>query len=423
MAQGALRDILMRGNDSYLQKVMGLWNNELCAEHDGTICSFPSLSVKLDDIDLYPRLFARNVLNVVRAAKYAGYGATGVLTAAGLVVTGGAAGPFAAALGKMGLLGAAGTGTAISTLSGAALTNASLAAIGGTIATGTAVITAVGGGLGGIQGGVIASRYHSDDPSFTIRALNDIHSDQRTIYINGFMEQLDETFEEWTKPQLAIDPNQRVYGVTWSSKTKFELGTTFAQGVGTKIGIAALKDIAKRGGKTVAKGLNPLFLLDAIGDLIGNPWHTSMVRAAQAGVQLAEALSRTSDKQYTLVGHSLGCRVIYYALEALSTKREKYVTNVVLLGGAVGRKDHDGWTRALDAVSGKILNCYSSQDMILDRLYRTANAGLSDPIGVRPIELINPKLVNINCTDFIESHMTWKPKYTKVIDRIRESGA
>ena len=60
------------------------------------------------------------------------------------------------ALGAAGLLGAAGTGTAIASLSGAALTSASCAAITGTIAGSTAVV-ATGGAVAGAIGGKIAA--------------------------------------------------------------------------------------------------------------------------------------------------------------------------------------------------------------------------------------------------------------------------
>ena len=55
-------------------------------------------------------------------------------------------------LGTIGLLGAAGTGTVISTLSGAALTIASCAAVTGTIASTTATITTAGAVIGGVVG-------------------------------------------------------------------------------------------------------------------------------------------------------------------------------------------------------------------------------------------------------------------------------
>jgi hypothetical protein len=86
------------------------------------------------------------------------------------VATGGTAlafaGPIAGAVGATGLLGAAGTGTAISSLTGVALTKASLAALGGGtlaaggggMAAGTMVIAAGGAAVGGgVAGGIAAA--------------------------------------------------------------------------------------------------------------------------------------------------------------------------------------------------------------------------------------------------------------------------
>ena len=72
------------------------------------------------------------------------------------LATGGLAAPaFAAAMGGAGLLGAAGTGTLISTLHGCALTSASLASITGSVAGGTAVITGASAAAGTAAGAAI----------------------------------------------------------------------------------------------------------------------------------------------------------------------------------------------------------------------------------------------------------------------------
>jgi hypothetical protein len=109
-----------------LKTLSTFYNNELCAEHDGTVADFELLGAKLEDLADYQKIFVRKRVNLASAGLYAGYSAAGVLTVAAVAYTGGVgAGPVAAALGKMGLLGVAGTGTAISSLSGAALTSAS----------------------------------------------------------------------------------------------------------------------------------------------------------------------------------------------------------------------------------------------------------------------------------------------------------
>lgn len=94
---------------------------------------------------------------------------TGALACTGIGLF--AAAPIACFLGGAGALGAASTGTVISTLSGVALTNASLAAIGGGavaaggsgIIGGTAVIATTAGVIGATSGGIIAKKTTKDD--------------------------------------------------------------------------------------------------------------------------------------------------------------------------------------------------------------------------------------------------------------------
>jgi len=130
-----------------------------------------------------------------------------------------------------------------------------------------------------------------------------------------------------------------------------------------------------------------------------------MFRAARTGVQLAEAISRTTGQKFTLVGHSLGARVIYYALEALSTKDTLFVDNVILLGGAIGRKDKEGWERAANAVSGKIYNCFSKQDKILRLLQNPPKSPTAEHVIRERCDFLNPcggvlqepQILNLKC--------------------------
>jgi hypothetical protein len=79
-----------------------------------------------------------------------------IIIGAVTLATGGVAAPaIAAAMGAGGLLGAAGTGTLISTLHGCALTSASLASITGSVAGGTAVITGASAAAGTAAGAAI----------------------------------------------------------------------------------------------------------------------------------------------------------------------------------------------------------------------------------------------------------------------------
>jgi hypothetical protein len=407
--------------NSAFSKIDQSWNNELCAEHDGTIASFSSLSKKLDDISEYESLFVREQRNLAKPAKHAAYAGVGVglVSAAAIIGSGGTAGPIAAAMGNMGVLGASGTGAAIAGLNGAALTSASLAAIGGSVATGTMIVTASGAALGGALGGVLANKFHGDDTSFAIKKLRDVKgSEDKTIFVNGFTQKNETNFHDWQAEQLFAGLKHSTYGVTWDSKSNASLGAAFAGGVGKKGAQVALAALAKKGGIKAAAKMGPAASLALVSDLISNPWHSAMLRAAQAGAQLAESISRTTGQKFNLVGHSLGCRVIFYTLCALGTKSNKYINDVILLGGAVGKDDEKGWLNATSAIEGTLYNCFSKEDMVLRRLYETANAKLTKPVGYYPIPFNLPKVINIDCTHLVDSHMTWKNNYADILSEI-----
>jgi len=179
----------------WISKLSDNWKDMYCAQHNGTIADFKTLSKRVKTLDKYPDLLEPKHTNMKKTTTIT----AGVLTTAGVValtlVTGGAA-ATAVAAGKLGLLGAASTGTAISTLSGAALTSASLAAIGGSVAAGTTIIAAIGVGLGGYAGGVIANKYAGEDKYFGIH-IKRKKSTNNTIFINGLLQQKNVTFNDW----------------------------------------------------------------------------------------------------------------------------------------------------------------------------------------------------------------------------------
>lgn len=142
-----------------------------------------------------------------------------------------------------------------------------------------------------------------------------------------------------------------------------------------------------------------------------------MVKAGSTGALLADILSRTKGERFTLVGHSLGCRVIFYALEAMLSKKECVIDDVILLGGAVGNQSND-WERVLNNISGKIYNCFSKNDSVLDKLYTTSTAFTSNPIGFYPIETRHRKIQNIDCSNIVNGHLDWKEKYSLIYKKL-----
>ena len=394
------------------------WDEKFCSEHDGSIASFAKLDIKLSNLADYKFIFERDSVNLVRATKIGVGTIAGVAIFAPLAVL---AGPsIAAAVGGTGLLGAAGTGTAISSLSGAALTSASLAAIGGgTMAAGTIVITATGAALGAYQGGVVSNSYFGAVNHFDIRRIQ-IGNKHAVIVVNGFMSEGKDDVSDWMEHLESHFPRNTWYHTDWESKNLHKLGALISKAP-KAAGMEIAKEIAKRAVKSAPKKIGPLAITSHLTDVVANPWHVSMVKAQLTGIMLADAIARTPGWRFTLAGHSLGARVIYYTLEALSTKNKPIIENVYLLGGAVGggKKDSEGWEQALKSVKRRLYNCYSKNDGVLKYMYQGANGYSSEPIGYVGLQIDHDKKVDFDCTALVDRHTEWKQNFGEILTQLK----
>ena len=406
--------------DGFYGKLKEGWASECCAEHDGTIPNFERLDMKLDDIEDYEEVFRRTKWNLARAGKIGGAVVGSAVVFAPLSFF--AAPAIASTLGSLGLLGAAGTGTAISTLHGAALTSASLAAIGGGygMAGGVVLVTAAGTALGARKGAVIANNYFGAVKDFDITQVRD-GKNPPVIFINGFLSQKEPRKDkEWKKAVKQDFGKHAWYQTNWESKNLYEIGKLISGEGGLAAFKAFVTKMAKRASKKAGSKINPLNWATMVADLFGNPWHSAMVKACMTGLLLADIIARSKTRTgFILMGHSLGARVAYYCLEALSTKDRKYIKDVYLLGGAVDRKDDDGWVKAASAVKGNIYNCYSRNDDVLRWLYQPANAFISDPIGLDDITAPVDNLWNIDATALVDGHMEYKKMFPEIMEVIR----
>ncbi len=108
-------------------------------------------------------------------------------------------------------------------------------------------------------------------------------------------------------------------------------------------------------------------VLTKLSYLIDNPWTSSLARADLAGLILADSLvdRNLGVRPVTLVGFSLGSRVIFACLKELA-KKGAYglVQNVYMFGSPIiTRKDE--YLKAKTVVSGRFVNGYATNDWIL----------------------------------------------------------
>ena len=111
-------------------------------------------------------------------------------------------------------------------------------------------------------------------------------------------------------------------------------------------------------------------VLTKLAYLIDNPWAVSLDRADAAGLILADSLidRNLGVRPITLVGFSIGSRVIFSCLRELANKGAYgLVQNVYLFGSPIVAKKED-YLRARTVVSGRFVNGYASNDWILGTL-------------------------------------------------------
>lgn len=230
------------------------------------------------------------------------------------------------------------------------------------------------------------SPYRADSvESFDILRQTERSAGPRVVCINGFLGQSDDRFQDWVAPAERLFPGLTRYGVRWESRRGGSAG-----------------DLAKM------IGWEALLALRTYGLSVPWAWLHTALKAEDTGRMLANVLMRAPRQQFVLCGHSLGARVIYYALTELAERsRLDIVRTAHLMGGAVGVGGRRDWQKAMSACQGGITNYYSANDSVLKILYQPAMGFMSDPIGRNPL----PGARNIDVSSTVPGHDAYKRSF------------
>lgn len=366
-----------------------------CAEHIHEIPSFETLESKVDSLDGYVPWLQFERFNAGRASKIAAASVAGVAVVGPLAFI--AAPAIGGAIGVYGSLsGAAATSHGLAVLGGG-----SLAAGGFGIAGGTAVVTAAGVGLGGVSGASVARAYVGSDKSFGFEKV--AAGDETTvIFANGFLSEGQSGWGDWEHLVRQRYPNATVYRLTWGAKELKSLTSIIGPGA-MQLSDKAVGALAMRAAKGAARRLGPLSAAFTAASLAKNPWHVARTRASMTGAVVADAIVRADLRSVTLVGFSLGGRVMTAAAESLATRREEEprIQAMHLLGAAVGTRRN--WHVIESAVEETIWNYHSENDRVLSGLYRLAEAG-TEAIGSVGIPKPSRKIKNVNVSRKVDAH-------------------
>lgn len=228
------------------------------------------------------------------------------------------------------------------------------------------------------------------------------------ITISGWRSEDKDNYKDWETSILKLYPDREWFHLEWNSEKipfidesyEFNTLTTIPKTI-KKYGFKTLIFLSPLGGLTPITSSAISVLTKEKNVLINNYWHLAVRNSNHTGECLAKVLNACIHKNFILVGHSLGSRVIYNCLTYLIERGlDSNIQEVHLLGGAVG-SDKTKWSSKTLIVKNKIYNYFSENDSVLKIAYR-ASMLTKHPIGLSKIE--NRKVINIDTSRLIKGH-------------------
>jgi hypothetical protein len=346
----------------------------------------------------------------------------GLATAAGaaiLGVSGGMAAPLVAS----------GVG---SVMGGLGLGATAAAGYLGSVAGSTLLVGGLFGAYGGRMTGQMMDKYAREVEDFEFLP---VHSDKKTsedeekgaqeasdhdhklrvtICISGWLTEKNEV----TKPWRVIGTGAEVFALKWELEALLNLGHAMDGLVGSAAWGYAQKEIIKRTiFADLMSALWPIGLLK-VARVLDNPFSVAKARADKAGEVLADALINRAqgERPVTLIGYSLGARVIYSCLKALADRKAFGLVEHAVIMGAPTPSDSPDWRILRTAVSGRLVNVYSQNDYLLGFMYRTSAlqygvAGLEPIRGLAGVE-------NVDVSEDVDGHTRYRFLVGSILKKI-----
>ncbi|GKZ18022.1 hypothetical protein AbraIFM66951_006598 [Aspergillus brasiliensis] len=284
-------------------------------------------------------------------------------------------------------------------------------------AGGTALI-ASGATLTGSTIGLRASQRRTGPvQTFEYRPLHNNKRVNLIITVAGWMTG---KVDDVRLPFSTVDPIMGdLYAVLWEPEMLRSMGDTINI-LATEALTQGLQQVL---GQTVLVALMaslqlPL-VLTKLSYLIDNPWNVSLTRANAAGLILADSLRdhNLGKRPVTLLGYSLGSRVIFSCLKELADKgAHGLVQNVYLFGSPIVA-NRDEYLKARSVVSGRFVNGFASNDWILGYLFRATSGGIMRVAGLAPVEGV-PGLENFDVTKIVNGHMDYRAAIPRLLKEV-----
>ncbi|KAI8979612.1 hypothetical protein BDF20DRAFT_521103 [Mycotypha africana] len=285
--------------------------------------------------------------------------------------------------------------------------------------TGIALITGGATLAGGRMGAKGMSKRTKQIQTFEFVPVQVDENVNCIISITGWLPNQEK--DESSLPFSTLDPLMGDhYHLYWEPEMLEALGGAFKIFATEAVTFSIQQALAHTIMGTLLAGLAWPLALTKLGYMVDNPWANALDRSRQAGLILADTLMNRNlgARPVTLVGYSLGARVIFFCLlELARMKAYGLVENVALFGTPVSASKAQ-WKECTTIVSGRFINGYATNDWLLGFLFRTSTAGLGNIAGLRPLlHIEGDRVQNLDCTDLVNGHLTYRAAMPKLLKR------
>ncbi|KAA6409691.1 MAG: duf726 domain-containing protein [Lasallia pustulata] len=219
-----------------------------------------------------------------------------------------------------------------------------------------------------------------------------------TVGITGWLTEK----EEVVKPWRVVGKGSEVFALRYELEALMNLGNSVTAMVSSTAWGYAKKEIIQRTiFAEMMAAMWPLGLLK-VSRVVDNPFSVAKSRSEKAGEVLADALINKAqgERPDTLIGYSLGARVIYSCLMSLS-KRQATTSD---------------WRVMRSVVSGRLVNVYSENDYVLGFLYRTSSIQYG-VAGLQKVEGL-PSVENVDVSETVSGHLRYRYLVGSILKKI-----
>uniref|UniRef100_A0A915KAV5 Transmembrane and coiled-coil domain-containing protein 4 n=1 Tax=Romanomermis culicivorax TaxID=13658 RepID=A0A915KAV5_ROMCU len=243
---------------------------------------------------------------------------------------------------------------------GVAMLAGSTAAAGIATTAGAAILGSVFGVAGAGLAGYKMNRRVGAIEEFSIETLSRGKSLHISLVVSGWITEENE--DSFRSAWRNLNDSAEQYCLRYESKYLLQLGQAFDYIMTFAVSYAIQQTLMETALAGIVSALAwPLSIL-TVGNVVDNPWNVGVRRSTEVGEHLAHLLlsRQHGNRPITLMGFSLGARVVYHCLLEMTKHDQRavgLVEDVVLLGAPVTGSPGD-WKKISSVVAGRVINGY-----------------------------------------------------------------